>query len=291
MQSKPLAKIVCWLWVAVVAAYMVWGWTQYSGLFKWLAELQTERFGKYYPAMTAMIPGFLIAGPALSWLGKQSRAAIAGEHGAFDLVENARRNARIALMLAPLCALIGAGAYWLSTRLPDDSGVPVRVDTAALGDAAPPLGHVTLIGTIDTDWVTGITENKKAQTDESFYVPVMPRTADGRIDPAAPVRFLIERETHLYSGEAQTQQAFIGDQSGMLVENGLPGELLGIYARNGVTLAEPHYVLVSSAEDVATPYYVVAALGGFFAVILLLIAPIMVASARRTARQQGQAIQ
>ncbi|MBB5685081.1 hypothetical protein [Sphingobium boeckii] len=282
---------LCWLWVAAVAAYMIWGWTHYSGLFKWLAEWQTAQFGKYYPAMTAMIPGFLIAGPALSWLGKQSRAMIAGQDGPFDLVANARRNARIALMLAPLCAVIAVGAYLLSTRLPDDSGVPTRVDIAALGDAVPPLGHVTLIGTIDTDRATGLTEKGKAQTEESFYVPVMPRTADGKVDATTPVRFLIERETHLYAGEAQTQQGFIGDQSGMLVENGLPGELLGIYARNGVTLAEPHYVLVSSAEDVATPYYVVAALGGFFAIILLIIAPLMVMSARKMARQQGQAIQ
>lgn len=291
MKSKSSTMILCWLWIAVVAAYMIWGWTQYSGLFKWLAELQTARFGKYFPAMTAMIPGFVMAGSALSWLGKQSRAAIAGQDGPFDLVANARRNARIALVLAPVCALIAAGAYLLSTRLPDDNGLPARVDIAALGDAAPPLGHVTLIGMIDTDRATGMTEDKKAQTDESFYVPVMAKTADGRIDTGMPVRFFIERETHLYAGEAQTQQAFIGDQSGMLVENGLPGELLDLYAKNGVTLAEPHYLLVSSAEDVATPYYVVAALGGFFAIILLIIGPIMVASARKMARQQGQAIQ
>src|SRR4028118_1595330 len=52
---------LCWAWVALVAAYMVWGWINHAGLYGWLADLQLERSGSFRPDLTGLIPGFLLA--------------------------------------------------------------------------------------------------------------------------------------------------------------------------------------------------------------------------------------
>ncbi|WCM28602.1 hypothetical protein NDN01_06675 [Sphingomonas sp. QA11] len=50
-------------------------------------------------------------------------------------------------------ALVRAGALLLAQHYPDRAGPSVDVDLATLGAAAPPLGRVTLSGTIDSDHV------------------------------------------------------------------------------------------------------------------------------------------
>ena len=67
--------LLAWLWVGLVAAYLAWGAATYSGLYRWLAELQLAQSGAYYQGWTAMVPGFVLATPALLYIKRHSQIA------------------------------------------------------------------------------------------------------------------------------------------------------------------------------------------------------------------------
>ena len=64
---------LCLGWIVLVSGWAVWEATHYSGLYRWLAEWQLTRFGRYALFWTAFGPVVLLAGPALSWMGKVGR--------------------------------------------------------------------------------------------------------------------------------------------------------------------------------------------------------------------------
>ena len=72
-KSNRTLLVLCWIWVAIVSAYMVWGLINEAGLYGWAAEQQVQRWGSYSPKLTALVPWLVLAGPALSYIGRHSR--------------------------------------------------------------------------------------------------------------------------------------------------------------------------------------------------------------------------
>ncbi len=277
-----IVTALCWLWVAAVAVYMGWGAFSYSGLYRWLAELQHERWGVYYPELTAVVPGFLLAGPALSYLGRVSRARQAAADPTPQALAGRTLNvARATALIGIVAALVAAGAYRLSLDVPDGSEPAAAVDLAALGPGQAPRNKVAILGAVDPAVMTGVTETSRSIDRNTLYVAFVP---DGT--PAGqPVRLFVERSVGS-SADAPVSQGFLPEQTGYLVENGLPPIALRDLEARGVRLASPYYLLKPGDDARVTPYYVVAGvagLGAFACFVTALIGLIQARRLRRTA--------
>jgi hypothetical protein len=255
-----------WLWVAAVIGYMIWGAFAYAGLYRWLAELQLVQWGGYYRKWTAALPGILLSLPALAYIGHRTRVRGAAE--AASPVAQARtigRTARYTMVLGLVGMLIGGGAFAISLTLPDGSEPAAPIDGARLGSGPAPAAKVRIRGT----------------DDPSARIQYLQRGADERIifhagfrldgeGKDAPLRLFIERNAP--GPEALTTlQAFLPEQTGYLVENGLPEGALAELRGRGLQVASPHYVLRTGDLARREPYHIVAAVAGFTGLVCLLV--------------------
>lgn len=72
---------------------------------------------------------------------------------------------------------------------------------------------------------------------------------------------------------------------GVLVENGLPADVVAAFAAQGVKLASPHYLLTTDSAGGRANYYIAAALAGLIGVSTLLMALILSARIARASRR------
>src|SRR4051812_32271299 len=137
---------VSWGWIAIVAAYSLWSATQYAGLFRWAAEAQIARTGGYSEKWTAILPGIVLAAPALWYIGHRSAVDRATRRKAASEVAGLKR-ARLLFGGAGLAGIALAAAAWLlAQRVPDGSEPAVRFDPSSLGTAPAPRGKVVIRG-------------------------------------------------------------------------------------------------------------------------------------------------
>ena len=284
MSGRSVRLILSGLWVALVAGYWVWAAIDYSGLYRWLAEWQIARFGGYYPRATATLPALLMAGPALAYLRRRSETAQAEAAAQLGpAVAEGRRLRRAVWGTAGfglVAMLVGAGAFLLSQSVPDGSGPAVPFDAATLGSAPLPQDRVTIRGEVDPEASVAVTETRGVTTHNAVYAGFRP---EGENAKDAPIRLFIERSTG--SGPPTTSQGFFPDQTGFLVENGLPDAALREFEAQGIRLASPHYVLRTSPSARRDTYYVVAAVAGFLGLVCLLVAGIMAIQGRALLRR------
>jgi hypothetical protein len=255
-----------WLWVVIVGAYMVWGVFSYAGLYRWLAELQIEHWGGYYRKWTAVLPGAILCLPALAYIGYRSRLRQAAE--ASSPAAQARtigRTARYTMLLGALGLAVGGGAFVMSQTLPDGSERAEPFDATRLGSAPMPSTKVRIRGTDDP---AARAQVVRRGVDErvTFY-------AGFRLEGEskdAPLRLFIERNTP--APEALTTlQAFLPEQTGYLIENGVPEEALAALRARGIRVANPHWLLQTGSLARREPYYIVAAVAGFLGLVFLLV--------------------
>jgi len=261
--------ILSWLWLAIVISYSVWGAITFSGLYRLVAELQIDRFGGYSEKWTAILPGMLLAAPALWYLRRQSAIAAAAVRGAGPTGE-ARQARRTGLVLGGIglvSALVGVAAFLISQGQPDGSERAVPFDAATLGTAPAPAGRVLIHGTADPAVTTGTTETGRINTSAVLYAGFRP---DGAAK-GGPIRLFIERDFG-DSAVAATGQFFLPEQTGYLVEDGLPALALHDLEARGIQVARPNYVLHDQRMSRREIYYVVAGLGGFFGLLFLAMA-------------------
>lgn len=269
------------LWIAVVSAYMAWGAITDSGLYRWLADLQVARTGGHYPRWTAVLPALLLSAPAI-WVLRRAAERGAAEQAAAGPAGEGRRLAKGArnMAIAGVVAGIGAcGLYLFSQSLPDGSEPALPFNLAALGGGGPVPSHkISVRGTVDPDASASISESGGAGGERNIVY------AGFRPDEAAkdaPLSLFVER--NMGSGPTVIQ-AFLPEQEGYLVENGLPALALSDLEARGVRVARPHYVLRPAGESPRTSFYAAAAVGGLLALALLVVALISALQARRVVR-------
>ena len=273
---------ISWLWLAIVIGYSIWGAVTFSGLYRWVAELQIDRLGGYSEKWTAILPGMLLAAPALWYLRRRAAiaAAAAPRSGPGAEAQGARRMALVLGAIGLVSALVGAGAFLISQSVPDGSEPAMPFDAATLGTAPAPAGRVVIRGEADPAVTTGVTETGRINTRATIYAGFR---ADGEAK-GAPIRLFIERDFG-DSADAATDQFFLPEQTGYLVEDGLPALAMHDLEARGIQVARPNYVLRTHALSRRDVYYVVAGLGGFFAVLLLAMAGALALRARLVARR------
>ncbi len=268
-----------WLWVIVVIGYMAWGAFTYSGLYRWLAELQVEQWGGYYQKWTAALPGIALCLPALVYIGHRSRQRRAREAvSPATQARTIRRTAWVMLFAGLAGIAIGGGAFALSQGVPDGSERAEPFDAARLGRGPVPATKVRIRGADDPGATTRVSQRGGGGDRVTFYAGFR-LEGDGK---DAPFRLFIERNTP--GPEALTTlQAFLPEQTGYLVENGLPALALDDLRARGVRVANPHYLLQTGDLARREPYYVVAAVAGALGLISLLVGLIGFLQARRRA--------
>lgn len=258
--------VLSWFWLVLVTAYSVWTLINYAGLFRWLAELQLDRFGGYSEKWTAILPGMLLAAPALWFIRRRGALSTAAQAQPAQATR-IRRTGRIMGIIGAVAAIVGAAAFLYSQRLPDGSEKPGPVDIATLGAAPVPSGRVVVRGEVDPRASTVVTDSGRMTSYRTFYVGFRP---EGGSAKDAPLRLFIER--HAGSGsDPPTNQYFLPEQTGYLVENGLPGAALHDLRGRGIRIASPHYLLRSGGDARREPYYVVVGLGAVFGLLFLLV--------------------
>lgn len=285
-RDGTIRLILSILWVTLVAGYWFWAAISFSGLYSWLAEWQTAQFGGYYERATAILPALLMAAPALVYLRR--RAEVAQAEAAAQLgpevaeARRLRRSVRGTAAFGLVAILVGAGAYLLSLNVPDGSGPAVPFDAATLGSGPVPQDRVTIRGEVGSEASLALVETRGITTHNAVYAGFRP---EGESAKDAPIRLFIERSTG--SSEPTIGQGFLPDQTGFLVENGLPYPALREFEARGIRLASPYYVLRTSAGARRDNYYVVAAVAGFLGFVCLLVAAMMAFQGRALLRRAG----
>jgi hypothetical protein len=268
-RSKVLLAL-SWLWIATVAGYMAWGAIYEAGLFRWLSILQLDQWGVFYPEPTAFVAGFVLAAPAFWYIRRRSTMARARE-GSGPAAEARRmtRSARNSAIAGVLAILVCGGAYLLSQRLPDGSEKAALYDGARLGREPAPGGKVRIAGELEPEARTDYTETGGIRPRVTHYVGFRP---DG-VPREAPLSLFVERNV---DGREQlrTVQAFLPEQTGYLIENGIPPLALRSLEAQGIRVASPHYLLRTGDLARREPYYVTAAVAGLLGVACLAVAGI-----------------
>ena len=276
--TKRLLLLLSWVWLLAVGAYMTWSLLAFEGLYRWLAEGQMEHWGQYYRKWTAVLPLLVLGLPALAYIGHLSRArhklaetSVAAQAGII------RRNARITLIIGVVGVVVAGTAFWLSQGQPDGREPAERFEFARLGSGPVPRTRVRIEGRLDAAASTGIARGG-VEDSVTYYAAFR---ADGEAKDA-PVRLFIERNTR--PENLNSVQGFMPEQTGYLVENGVPERALAELRQRGVTVASPHFLLKTGAIALREPYYITAALSGFIGFICLIIGVAGVLQARRRAR-------
>ena len=275
--TQRLLLILSWLWLLAVGAYLTWSLIAFEGLYRWLAEWQMAHWGQYYRKWTAVLPFLILALPALAYLGRRSRARHA--QAASSVAAQAgiiRRNARITLVIGIIGVVIAGTAFALSQGQPDGTEPAERFEFVRLGSGPVPQTKVRIEGRLDPAASTGLARGGVEDT-LTYYAAF--RAGDEA--KGAPVRLFIERGTR--PAELNTLQGFMPEQTGYLVENGVPERALAELRQRGVAVANPHYLLKTRAGSFRDPYYITAALSGFIGLICLIIGAAGLLQARRRA--------
>ncbi len=262
--SRPLLFWIAIGWVALIAALSIWQAAAFTGWYRLLAEWQMAQFGKYETTLTALLPGIILAGPALTYLGKRDREARAADIAAGDPAASYIRTRRVCLSLGLVSLTVAVAAYLWSQQIPDASGTPTSVDVAS--SAEPPSGLVELVGKMDNARIITLEKETQGVITRDNYIPIVP---DGAA--SGPVRYLYEYYQQGYTGRDEAPVILAYQPKGILVENGLPGEAVAAFAREGIALASPHYLL-TRASGQRDNFYIAAALGAMFALAFLAVA-------------------
>ncbi len=269
-------------WLVLVAAYLGWGAIENRGLYRWLVDLQLDRFGVYYPGWTFILPTLLLGLPALGHLRRREAAWVERLPGPAGEAQRGARVARITAAIGLLAGLVGVAAYLLSQRVPDGSEAATPIEIADLSRGSAPSTKVAIRGVPDEGASTLVSETGRTIDENDRYVAFRPEQG-GKDEP---VRLFIARRIGS-SANLGTAQFFAAEQSGYLVENGLPVPALRDLQSRGIAIATPYFVLQPGDNSRRDPYYVTAAVSGMICIACLVVALIGGIQARAKARRLG----
>jgi hypothetical protein len=279
MRGRWLWLNLCWIWLVVLTLYLIWGGITQRGLYYWVGTLEMDQFGSYDPKFTGIGIGFLFGLPALLALGAeaQRQRRLRPDPAAQVRV---RRQAGLLMGGLGIAALAGAAACFIvAMGLPSGGGRPAPFDAAALGNGPPPIDMVSLTGTLDRNALASYADGDKGS---AWFMTYTGFRAAGEADRSGPFRIFVERRVRNPNGILVPYAG--NDESGFLIEDGLPSLMRYALERQGVRIATPHYLLRTDSGSLREPYYVGALLGLFFGCLLVAGAALLLFLQRRRVR-------
>ena len=276
MPRRTLLLTLSWLWLVLVICYLVWGGIMQAGLYYWVGTLEVDRFGSYEPKFTGIVPGLLLALPSLWFLGGEARRQRLAPPDPAAAARSLRQVSFVLIGLGVAGLVAGAACFFAAQGLPDGSGRAIPFDAAALGNGPPPANRVRLTGTVDQAARASVSDGSRFSTRTITYAGFRP---DGEADKDGPLRIFIEHSVRDGSGPVAP---YLGrEESGFLIENGLPPLIRYALDRQGVRIASPHYLLRTGSSSMRDPYYVGAGLGAFFGSMLIGIGALLLVLPKR----------
>jgi hypothetical protein len=278
---KSVLKVVIWLYVAAVGAYVFYGWYSYTGLYRLAAEWQLEHYGSFsvklsliVPLLILIIPGAVLA--RLFGVQDQLRAAGsgAGSPGMFAL-----------LGVVALAVAVGAG--WFGYEKTTET---VEVESLDLSkNDTSRSTHVAITGVAHTEYMIEFETKTTGRTTLDRYIPLTP-AAWRRGEPL--VYFLKTNATvylppgggRMFEFSQRTPPFQMTTQPGILVRDGLPGPVGERYRKNNIAVASPPIMLdLAPGADVA-PFFVTAGVSGLLGFCMLVAAGAVAMRQRRLAQ-------
>ena len=234
-------------WIVVVLLLLLWWAIGYRSLVEWLAEWEFATFGRYYASLTVAIVVLLLGLPVaalVGWFRRRRRLrgdAKLGETDAGVLLARATvsagRSATFFFALATLSGLGAAGVFISMLWLPSDAGRARVVGSVA--DAAQGQGPAAFVRPVRIGRVARIEENV-GLVQRVMYV--------------APVRLAGQPDdlTLLTTVDATSLEPprFVPIRTGVLVRQGLPGELVNLYRGAGIPVPDRSYLLMRDGATV-----------------------------------------
>ncbi len=293
--NRTTLKIVLWTYVVLAAAVTIYFWWSYTGFYRWFAEWQLREFGSYDLRLTVLVPGLIVALPALAVLGRMRRRELVERAmaGPLDTLADQRRTVRVMLLWGLACVVVAAGAGVMAYVAMH--GKPVSADIAldSAGAAPPPQAdQVRIAGVARTDLIVTFETRRSGSTRTTTYVPLTPanwRRGD-------PIRYVLGTNISHYSPPGggrlfaldPRQPPFaMQTEAGALTADGLPGPVREEYRRAGLVLAEPVYLLEPGASG-NEMLLVVTGVAGLLGVCVFVAAGIVAVRNRRAARRLEQ---
>jgi hypothetical protein len=271
---RGLRPWLCWTWLAAVLLYLVWGGMTQRGLYYWLGTLEIDAVGSYEPVLIGILPGFLLAAPALVML---RRGAARGRR----VDGPGLRRIGLGFAAAALVALAMVAAALLLARQLSATGPARPLDAAALARGDVAEGPALIRGDPVPGVELTVAGGGRFRTADTVYRALRPAG-----ETNGPLRlFDVRREQPRSDGAILLGPSEI---SGDLVRDGLPPLVRYALARRGARIAEPHYLLVPPGERIV-PYHVAAGLAGFAAILLAIFASatLFLAERARLAAERG----
>lgn len=272
-----LAVSLALAWVALVLIVAIVQSTTYTGFVAALNEWQFDHLGQAFPAMTFLLLLALFALPGLLLLGFAIRR-INMAHGVRTdalVIQRSNRMLRVLTILAALLAIAMVIVLVQWARLPDDRGVPKRVDVSA---TAPALaeGPARLIGLYRYDRTATFRHIVLVARRDYRFVPV--QAAGAR--PTSVVSVFAET-----SASPDSRQAAAEERVGLLRRGGLPPAVAHLYRDAGFRVAPDAYVLYPDRRALTWPYIAIAAQ---LAIVVVLLAIAALLTRRRLRLLRGQ---
>jgi hypothetical protein len=257
---------------------------EYTGLYRWVSDLQGAHLGIYWPVLSLTAAGLplialavlLVPGPQVT--RKSDEDALSEQFETFEELGIYRgRQLEVRLrILIPVTACIALGVLGYGLSLPTNPPAPVLVDISALGAKAPPADvPVILVGGPVPEAV--ITRDSINSNDPDLAV--VPVIGD---QPVSQFRFFFDFvEDRLKRPALVEEFVRTGRMTGVLVRNSMDGELRAGYASAGAHIAQPYYVLERGYQ---TPHRRVLGHAGLAALVLALELVMYFFNRRRLAR-------
>lgn len=262
--SVRLARLLALGWVALVTIYFLIEAATYTGLYRWLAELQLWWWFFYLPMLSIFVLVAIFSLPALIVL------AVLYRRGRRDLSDEARARAglrfserfgRGLFAAAGLFAVAAAGllihAY---AGLPSAKGYVRLHSVGTASRDLPTEGPTQLIGVAParvgvygTYWMVGYR-----------HIGFAPAASSPAL---RSVRFFVEVPPGRDGLYPRTTAATAW--TGILVEGGLPGAMQRLFRANGYVIPARHYTLYQSEASMRIVYLVRTAQFALVAAMLL----------------------
>jgi hypothetical protein len=279
--KTALLRRLAWAWIALATIYFLIEAATYSGLYRWLAELQLWWWWWYFPMMSLLLLTGLFSLPALIVLlvlRHRRRGTMSDASLATSGVRFAKRLMRGLFALAGGLTLIAAGLVtYAFIGLPSATGYPRIHGVGEAERGMPTEGPTQLIGVAPgrvavygTYWVLGYR-----------HIGFAPGSSSAGL---RGVRYFIE----VPPGKDGRYPRFTTQTSwtGLLVEGGLPGAMQRLFRANGYIIPVRYYTLYQSEASMRVVLLVRAT--QFAAVALLVLG--FGFWQRRNVRRMGAAI-
>jgi hypothetical protein len=263
MNRRGVLLTLSWLWLAVVIAYLAWGGIAQAGLYYWVGTLEVDRLGTWNPKLTGIVPGLLLALPALLYIGREARRQRLAPPDPVAGARMLRLVGQVLVRLGLAALAVGLACYLLALTQPSGAERAIPLDAAALGNGPPPAWKVGIAGAIDERAEVSVDESSRFSTSYAIYVGFR---ATGEADREAPLRLFVVHGAPHQSGPVAHYDGL--EAEGYLVENGLPPLVLYTLERRGVRIASPHYLLLTGRTALRDPYYGGAMVGAIFGFLL-----------------------